>query len=368
MPGGDRYDNLDQTPQAQPLEAPADAPERTPAGSRPSYARIERDARSARRIGPYLVLDKIGQGASGLVLKARHEILEREVALKILRPEVKDRAKFASRFLREARLASRIESPHVVRVHDAGEWDGLLYQALQLVEGGDLEERLRREGPMAFEAAAPLVADCLRGLAAIRDAGLVHRDIKPGNIFLGEDGRALLGDMGLARAVEGEGERTALTTLGQPVGTPAFMSPEQARGDADIDIRTDIYALGATLHTLLSGEGPFRGATNYEVMAKVLFEPLPDPAESLPDAPAAAHAILRRAMDKAPADRYASPEEFLADIEAALAGAPLPHAERVLPCDEPPPAPEPEAPLPAPEAEARGVGAILRKWFSRGGG
>jgi serine/threonine-protein kinase len=267
------------------------------------------------RIGPYLVVSRLGEGGMGVVYMAHHPTLDRKVALKVMRPELASSQRFAGRFLREARTAATVDHPHVVTVYDAGNEDGLLYIAMRYMPGGDLSKELHGAGKLPEARVLPLAAQCLLGLQAIAEAGLVHRDIKPANILLEADGTPRLGDLGLARLITADEHASQ---AGNPQGTPCFMSPEQARSEPQVDIRSDIYALGATIYTALCGEPPFNGVSPYDTVAKVLYEPAPLLSTRLPGVGADVEKLVMTALAKDPAKRWQSPREFLGALEAAL--------------------------------------------------
>lgn len=250
------------------------------------------------RIGPYRITGKLGSGGMGTVYRALQESLGREVALKVVNPTSAADPRFQERFLGEARAMAQIQSPFVVSCFDAGLADGQLYMALELVKGGDLLGLLSRKGGYLGEPLAlALMRDCIEGLEAIESARLIHRDLKPANIFLSDQGRAKLADLGLARSVKGgEGDRT--TMAGMIMGTPAYISPEQARGEVDIDVRADLYSLGATLFHLLTGSTPFPASDPLGTLVRVLNDPLPDPRQLRPELSEATVAYVRRLMEK----------------------------------------------------------------------
>nr|MBA3847805.1 serine/threonine protein kinase [Planctomycetota bacterium] len=223
------------------------------------------DTKDPTAIADFKILGKLGQGGMATVYKAVQLRMHREVALKVIDPQFAINKEFCERFIREARVAGQINHPNVITCHDVGQDKGYLYMALELVTGGDAAQVAQQDGGRLSEARAlRVLIDAVRGLAALTRAGLIHRDIKPANIFITEDGVAKLADLGLARPSE-DSER--MTNAGMPVGTPAYMSPEQAAGEEAIDCRSDIYALGATLFALLTGQSPFQGANALAVLA-----------------------------------------------------------------------------------------------------
>ena len=264
----------------------------------------------------YRILERLGQGGMSTVYRAVQLALQREVALKILDERLAADGAYADRFLREARAAARINHPNVVACHDVGHHGDRLYMALELLTGGDAEALAQAHGGFLPERVALTVArDCARGLQAIASAGLVHRDIKPANVFIAADGSAKLGDLGLVR-VQGEGHATLTDSV---VGTPAFMSPEQALGEREVDIRSDIYALGATLYALLAGGAPYVNSNVFNIVQQVVHRPPPDVRAINPRLAASTAEVIARAMAKNRAARFQTPTEMLAALDACLA-------------------------------------------------
>ena len=270
------------------------------------------------QFGRYVLLRPLGQGGMGLVYAARDTSLDREVALKIIAPHLAGDADYRARFTREATVLSQMSSPHVVAVHDYGELDGCLYLVTQLVPGGDLATQLG-QGPVPPAEALGLVGQILEGLADAHDVGVVHRDVKPSNVLLRRRaGRweALLCDFGIATSDGGE----AVTRTGSLVGSTPYMAPERHQGD-DSGVAGDVYAVGCLLWRVLTGVTPYAGS-EVEVAVAHLQAPLPQ----LPGTDAFAEAVndlLRRAMAKSPADRYATARDMAADCRSAAAVAPV---------------------------------------------
>jgi len=263
----------------------------------------------------YEVIEQIGAGAMGTVYKARQVALDRTVALKVLPPELaRDRA-YVSRFEREAKLAARISHPNVIQVHDVGEDRGLRYIAMEFVPGSSVEEQLAL-GPLPERRALEITRDVARALAVAHERGIVHRDIKPSNIIVADDGTPKLADLGLARDVSGASGST--TKDGTVVGTPHYMSPEQCRGDRDLDGRSDIYSLGATLFHMVCGRTPYEGDSSVAVMMKHVNEPLPDPRAYNPSLSESTANLIRRMMAKDRARRFRTCEECAAASDVAL--------------------------------------------------
>jgi WD40 repeat protein len=272
------------------------------------------DSRVGSRLGKYLLVRPLGQGGMGMVYEARDTILDRLVAVKLLPDELASDVGSLRRFLAEARAAARLQHPHVVAVHEADVSEGRPYLVMELVKGGSAADRLAAAGPFAWREATRLAADACRGLAAAHAAGLLHRDIKPGNLLLGEGG-GKLADFGVAKALDRAG--TSLTVTGQVPGTPDDMCPEQCRAEP-LDARSDVYSLAAAYYSLLTGRPPFEVAGRMEVMFAHCSRPAPDPRATDPAIPEACAALVRRAMAKSPLDRPAAAAELLADLDALL--------------------------------------------------
>jgi serine/threonine-protein kinase len=259
-------------------------------------------------------LDRVlGRGGMGVVYCAEHVHLGRQVALKLLAPALAIDRSFRERFVRESRLAASLDHPNVVTVFDAGEAEGVLYIAMQLVDGIDLGARLREEdtlGPAEVVSVAEQIGSALDSAHA---AGLVHRDVKPGNILL-QEGRWFLSDFGLTKRVASS---TALTIQSDIVGTPDYLAPEQIEG-ATISGRVDQYALGCVLYHCLAGSAPFERDSDIAVLQAHLTEYPPEISRIRPELPHGADEVLRRAMAKDPAERYATCVELAVDLASAL--------------------------------------------------
>ena len=274
----------------------------------------------------YVIERELGRGGMATVYLARDLRHERPVALKVLRPELTV-ALGADRFQREIRIAARCHHPHILVVFDSGEAGGLLYYVMPFVEGESLRSRLAREGPLPVEESLRIARQVAEALAHAHELGIVHRDIKPENILL-DQGRAMVADFGIARAISAATgvtiERT--TGTGLILGTPMYMSPEQATGQLEPDTRSDIYSLGCVLYEMLAGEPPFTAATPQAVALRHAYDtPVPLRVKR-PDVSAQIERAVTRAMQKQPEDRYAT----AADFAAALPGQTTP-AEAQLP-------------------------------------
>ncbi len=266
-----------------------------------------------RALGSRYVLEReLGQGGMATVYLAHDVRHDRPVALKLLHPDLA-RSLGAERFLREIRTAARLQHPHILSVHDSGETDGLLWFAMPYIEGESLRRRLERERQLPLDDALRIAREVADGLDYAHRHGVVHRDVKPENILLTE-GHALVADFGISRALTSEALGERITESGMTVGTPAYMSPEQAAGET-VDARTDVYALGAVLYEMLAGEPPFTGPTTQAVIAK-RFHSEPTPIRALrPSVAEPVERAIARALSRVPVDRFASTAEFARALE-----------------------------------------------------
>lgn len=312
------------------------------------------------RIGRFRILEQLGQGGMGVVYRAMEENLGREVALKVIAPLFAHDPEFRERFTREARAQASLESAHVVAVYAHGEEDGSLYIASQLIPGGDLGHLIRSQGVPSLVEALEIIEQVASGLADAHDAGLVHRDIKPGNVLVRRrpgSVRAYLADFGIARRMNADATRFSSSTA----GTPSYMAPE-LHGGARASAVSDLYALGCVLWVALTGRPPYRGESEYQLIAAHVRDPVPQLAGASPMVNAT-NRILRTAMAKDPADRYQRAAEMSADLQAALrlpvtpgaaqaeekgATALRPLARPVPPTPTPAPAPVTTMPPPPP--------------------
>jgi hypothetical protein len=266
-------------------------------------------------IGRCKILRELGRGGVGTVYLAKHQTLQIEVALKVLSPSLSlDQPALAERFIREAQLAARIRHPNVIAVMDAAhdEPTGLYYIVLEYVGGGALAWHLRN-GPLPEPKALGIMIGIAQALVVAEENSIVHRDIKPENIMLDARGTAKLADLGLAK--HDLDSRTSLTMGGSYMGTPAYMSPEQARDAKAADTRDDIYSLGATFYECLTGEPPFKGETPYNIMSELLTKPSPKVCDRRPDVSRCADMICRKMMAKTRALRYGDAHALLHDLQ-----------------------------------------------------
>lgn len=270
-----------------------------------------------QKLGEFEILEKLGHGGMGAVYKARQISLGRFVALKVLPAHMASDEEFITRFKAEARSAASLNHPGIVQVYAAGEDHGTHYFAMEFVDGESLHTRLKRKGRIEPAEALAICAHVATSLNhAWQKARVIHRDIKPDNIFLSSDGDVKLGDLGLAKSVIGD---SSLTRTGASMGTPYYISPEQAHGEANIDFRSDIYSLGCTLFHLLSGETPYTASNPMAVMIKHITQPPPDITKMWPECPAPIAPLLARMLAKDPSERPQSYEELVRDLMAAHA-------------------------------------------------
>lgn len=267
--------------------------------------------------GRYSIEGELGQGGMGVVFLARDLKHGRRVAVKVLPPELAH-SLGAERFLREIRTTARLTHPHVLALHDSGEADGLLYYVMPFVEGESLDERLAREGPLPVDEALRIACEVADALAEAHSLGVVHRDIKPGNILLSGGRHVCVADFGLARAVFSASNRR-LTATGVAIGSPSYMSPEQIEEGEKVDARSDLYSLGCVLYEMLAGRPPFDGASVQSVLSGHLLE-RPAPLRSLrPEIPPPVTGIVRRLLAKSPGERPQSAAELRDELRAVSA-------------------------------------------------
>lgn len=265
------------------------------------------------QIGPYTIISDLGQGGMATVYKAHHARLDRHVAIKILhQPLMKDPV-FLGRFEREARIIANLDHPNIVPVHDFDDHEGKPYLVMKHVEGSTLKEALA-EGMLSMDETLRIMTVIADALSYAHEQDVLHRDIKPSNIILDEKGNPWLMDFGLARMMQ-QGE----STLSQDmiIGTPQYISPEQARGEKDLDARTDIYSLGVVLYELVVGQVPYTADTPYAIIHDQIYSPLPLPSEKNPDVSPAVETVLLKTLTKKTADRYKSVAAMMRDFRRA---------------------------------------------------
>jgi hypothetical protein len=298
----------------------------------------EMDARStsARLIGTvlsgrYRLEAKLGSGGMSTVYLARDETLERPVAVKVMHREISEQPDQLERFRQEARAVAKLSHPNVVAVIDAGEDGGYPYIVFEYVKGETLKQRIARVGALDAQEALAHAIEVARGLSVAHAGNMVHRDIKPQNVLIDEEGRAKLTDFGISRQLERDG----MTATGRVLGTTDYVAPEQAMGQA-VDQRSDVYSLGVVLYEMLVGQVPFRADSQVGVAMKHVNEDLPDVQRRRPDLSAAAALVVERATAKDPGQRYQRIGEMIDDlstaleVEAARAGSASAEATSVL--------------------------------------
>ncbi len=308
----------------------------------------------------YVVQAEIGRGGMGRVYRATHEVTGQQVALKMLLPKLIDQPRQKARFVNEAKVIARLDHPNLVPLLGFLQSDRRAFIVMPFVDGRTLDRLLRKEGRLTLTVAVDLFAQMCDGIAAAHELGVMHRDLKPSNVIVRPDGRVMITDFGIARAIGSE----KLTLTGMVVGTAEYLSPEQASGTSRDDLRSDVYALGVLLYEMLTGQVPFRHPNAAQLLMKHVQSPPPPPRGIVPDLPEAVERALLRALAKAPDDRYPTIIAFKeALLAAANAGSTAPppavsppkQSFRPLPMPVPTPAPEssPTAvPEPSPTAAA----------------
>jgi len=287
-----------------------------------------------KQLGPYKLLKKLGEGGMGAVYLADDTSVGRKVAVKVLPKKYSEEREFLTRFRREAQATGKLNHINIVMAYNVGEDAGTHYYAMEYCEGDTLDRILKRDKVIPWDAAVGAVLQVARGLKHAHDHGIIHRDIKPANIFVckplgtpegaqvetfAEGFVAKILDLGLSKNISGD-EQSFYTQTGVALGTPHYISPEQAKGEKGIDGRTDIYSLGATFYHLVTGQTPFSGTTAGVIMAKHLTDELPNPQDLNPDIPDGVAQVIAKMMAKEPADRYANCKELLDDLELVIDG------------------------------------------------
>ena len=274
-------------------------------------------ARLAEALGAaYTIEGEIGRGGMGVVYRARDERLQRRVAIKVLPPELAFQQDIRERFTREAQTAARLSHPHIVPIHSVGEGRGLVYFVMGYVEGESVAARIRRRGQLPVEEARRIMKETADALSAAHSLSVIHRDIKPDNILLeGTRGRVMVTDFGIAKALSSTSGAT-LTGIGVAIGTPAFMSPEQAAGERDIDGRSDLYSLGIVTYQMLTGELPFNAPSVAGILMKQITEAAPDLRRKRPDIPEDLALAVARCLEKDPQNRWPTADALRRALES----------------------------------------------------
>ena len=266
--------------------------------------------------GAYEIEGEIGRGGMGIVFSARDVKLRRRVAIKVLPPELAFREEIRKRFTREAQTAARLSHPHIVPIHTVGEEAGLVYFVMGYVDGESLAARLRRRDRLPVEEARRIMKETADALGLAHAMSVIHRDIKPDNILLeGTRRRVMVTDFGIAKAISDIGSGT-LTGTGVAIGTPAYMSPEQAAGDREIDARSDLYSLGVVAYEMLTGEVPFKAPTVAGILLKQVTQPVPNILEGRPDCPEDLASTVLRCLDKEPENRWPTADALRRALES----------------------------------------------------
>ena len=262
----------------------------------------------------YTLERELGRGGMATVYLARDLRHGRAVAIKVLLPDLAAELG-AERFLREIAVTAALQHPHILPLHDSGEVGGLLYYVMPYVAGESLRARLARERQLPVDEAVRLATQVADALDHAHRHGVVHRDVKPENVLLGEGGHAFVADFGIARAVQ-QAAGATLTRSGVSLGTPQYMSPEQVSAERELDARSDVWALGCVLYEMLAGQPPFVAATAQGVAARVMTEDPPPLGTVRRTVPAHVEQAVRTALEKAPADRFASAAQFASALVA----------------------------------------------------
>jgi len=295
-------------------------PGRDDAAPTSSRKTATRPAKTLADFGDYRLLEEIGRGGQGVVYRARHKSLNRTVALKVIGLGPWTTEAHLKRFRREAEAAASLEHPGIVPIYEVGECEGSSYFSMKFLEGGQLEERIRRES-MSMRQAAELIAKVARTVHYAHEHGILHRDIKPGNILLDAKGNPLLTDFGLAGLIEAE---STITRTLEVMGTPSYMAPEQAGGEhAQVNKATDVYGLGAVLYELLTGHPPFAGGTSYQTIRLLLDTEARQPRLWNPKIDRDLSTICLKCLEKAPERRFSSALTLADDLERWLRHEPI---------------------------------------------
>jgi len=276
--------------------------------------------RPVQQIPGYQILGKLGSGAMARVFKAKQLSLDRIVAIKVLPRKLKENPEFVDRFYREGRAAAKLNHNNIVQAIDVGEAGGYHYFVMEYVDGKTVYDDLAAGKIYSEKDALNIIIQVARALEHAHERGLIHRDVKPKNIMLTRNGVVKLADMGLAR--ETQDIEAAMAEQGRAYGTPYYISPEQIRGEVNIDARADIYSLGATFYHMVTGKVPFEGSSPASVMQKHLKEPLVPPDHINPNLSAGVGEVIEVMMAKKRSERYSSVKELLVDLESIARGEP----------------------------------------------
>lgn len=269
---------------------------------------------AGEQVGPYQVIGPLGQGGMASVFQAYHAKLDRYVAIKMMHKAFLEDEGFRSRFGREAQIVAKMEHPHIVPVYDYAEHDGQPYLVMKFVEGQTLK-KLLAQGPLPLDRVIEIMSDIADALSYAHKRGVLHRDIKPSNILIDAEGTAFLTDFGLARVARAGASTMSVDMI---LGTPQYISPEQAAGQSELDPRTDVYSLGVILYEMVVGRVPFNADTPYAVVHDHIYTELPLPSEINPAIPPAVEGVLLKALAKRPADRFDTPNAMMQTFRQAI--------------------------------------------------
>ena len=273
----------------------------------------------------YEVERELGRGGMATVYLAKDLEHDRQVAIKVMRPQIAE-VMGAERFLREIEIAGSLEHPNILALLDSGSTDDLMYYVMPFIEGESLGERIEREGRMGIDSVLQITREVASALTYASGKGVIHRDIKPDNIMLNAEGHAVVMDFGIGKALQAGGEK--LTQTGMSVGTPAYMSPEQAMGEGDVDGRTDVYSLAAVVYEMLVGEQPFTGPTAQVIIAKRFSGQVPSAVSRRNVVPPAMDAAIQTALSVNRDDRFSTAEELVRAMAGEVSTAKKSAAKR----------------------------------------
>jgi len=271
-------------------------------------------------VGPYRIIEQLGQGGMASVYKAYHASLDRYVALKVLHPAFHQDQTFKARFQREAQVVARLEHPNIVPIYDYSEYESRPFLVMKYIEGDTLKARLN-QSPLTSEEIEHVVNSVGSALAYAHKQGILHRDVKPSNVMIAKDGTMYLADFGLARIAETDESTLSSDSI---MGTPQYISPEQAMGKKDLDASTDIYSFGVMLYEMVVGQVPFSANTPFSIIHDHIYTPLPLPMKVNPSVPESVQRVLLKALAKDRLDRYTSIEELMSAFKEAWTEAGVP--------------------------------------------
>lgn len=314
-------------------------------------------------IGPYKIVEQLGRGGMANVYKAYHANLDRHVAVKVLLPSFLEDPNFLARFEREAKVVARLEHPNIIPVYDYSKHNDRPYLVMKYVEGYTLKGWVRAKG-MTPDEGIRIIEAIGSGLSYAHKKGILHRDIKPSNVMITAEGDVFLADFGLAR-IASAGESTISADV--MIGTPQYISPEQARGDVNLDNRADIYSLGVLVYELVVGQVPFSSSTPMSIVHAHMYKPLPFPREVNPNVPHSVEQVLLKALAKERDDRYESVDDFVEAFKQAVAGKQLPEAWIGTPQDVYPSAISTPSPSEVQSANEATMAEPVKKKKRRGG-